>query len=153
MNELLNQHPWLIIFLVVIGYYLLRVVFLAREGVRHFLRALIASVAFGIIGFAIAPELGFPRREQAEAVATIAAVIAFIAMPKRSRYIPAEVRREVVARHRKRTGEAYDPSEHDLDHIVPFSKGGSHSPENLRVVPKKVNRQRGAKMPGLRDII
>lgn len=153
MDELLNQHPLLIIFIVVVAYYLVRVVVLAREGIRHFLKVLIASIVVGIVVFVLAPDLGFPRRQQAEALATIAAVISFVAMPKRSRYIPTKVRREVVARHRKRTGEEFDPNEHELDHIVPFSKGGSHSAENLRVLPKKVNRQRGAKMPGLKDVI
>lgn len=70
---------------------------------------------------------------------------------RRSRYIPRRIRRAVIARDLK--GERFDPAKHEVDHIVPYSKGGDHSERNLRVVPKKQNRQRGSKMPRLRDLM
>ena len=35
-----------------------------------------------------------------------------------------------------------------VDHIVPISKGGTHSPENLQIVPAKWNLQKGNRHSG-----
>ena len=69
---------------------------------------------------------------------------------KRSRVIPKATRRAVIERDLK--GEKYDPQKHHIDHVWPFSKGGSHTTDNLRVVEKKTNLQKGAKRPRLRDM-
>jgi HNH endonuclease len=67
----------------------------------------------------------------------------------RDRRIPRYVRQAVIARDLK--GEAFDPANHQLDHIVPYSKGGDHSLENVRVLPKQENLRRGARMPQFKD--
>ena len=74
-----------------------------------------------------------------------------IKAPKRARYIPAWVRKAVVARDLK--GQPVDPRTHHIDHVVPYSKYGDHSPENLRVVPKDYNLRRGARMPGFLEVL
>jgi hypothetical protein len=74
----------------------------------------------------------------------------FVRPPQRTRRIPTKVRRYVISRDLK--GERFNPKLHDVDHIVPYSRGGDHSPENLRVVLRSINRSRGAKMPGFRDL-
>lgn len=38
------------------------------------------------------------------------------------------------------TGEPYE-----VDHIKPISKGGEHHPENLQILPRDMNRKKGAK--------
>ena len=40
-----------------------------------------------------------------------------------------------------------EPRDKDLDHIVPISKGGAHSILNVRVICKRCNTAKGAKMP------
>lgn len=52
----------------------------------------------------------------------------------RSRYIPAEVRAAVMERDNgvcQACGSTENPT---LDHIKPFSRGGRHTPQNLRVL-------------------
>jgi 5-methylcytosine-specific restriction endonuclease McrA len=77
------------------------------------------------------------------------------------RYIPYKIRKLVYERDGKRCqicGEptrffrsGYDtpfdrgPVSGSVDHIIPFSKGGSHSPENLRWACRSCNCSRGAK--------
>lgn len=38
------------------------------------------------------------------------------------------------------------PKGHEIDHIVPVCKGGEHRLYNLQWLPKKINREKGAKM-------
>jgi 5-methylcytosine-specific restriction endonuclease McrA len=69
---------------------------------------------------------------------------------RRSRCIPKSTRRAVIARDLK--GEKFDPKKHHVDHVWPFAKGGSHTTDNLRVIDKKKNLQKGAKRPRMRDM-
>jgi 5-methylcytosine-specific restriction endonuclease McrA len=69
---------------------------------------------------------------------------------KRSRYIPKSTRRTVVERDLK--GEKFDPQKHHIDHVWPFARGGSHTTDNLRVIEKKKNLQKGVKRPRMRDM-
>jgi len=69
---------------------------------------------------------------------------------KRSRYVSKATKRAVIARDLK--GEKFDPKRHHVDHVWPFSRGGSHTTDNLRVIEKEKNLQKGAKRPRLRDM-
>jgi 5-methylcytosine-specific restriction endonuclease McrA len=68
----------------------------------------------------------------------------------RSRKIPNHIRRAVLQEHIKRTGR-FDSNAEEIDHIVPFIKGGGHTKDNLWVVPRTLNRAKGSKMPALED--
>lgn len=70
--------------------------------------------------------------------------------PSRNRRIPKRIRQAVIARDLKNV--PFDPAFHHLDHIVPYSRGGDHSVENLRVLQKLDNIRRGAKMPTRREL-
>lgn len=89
---------------------------------------------------------------QAEFIAGFVALILFGRWQsrKRSRYIPKSKRRAVIERDLK--GEQYDPQKHHIDHVWPFARGGSHTTDNLRVIVKKRNLQKGAKRPNLWDM-
>lgn len=75
---------------------------------------------------------------------------------KRSRHIPAKSKRLAQA---KLFQEFYlDPGnegkklhlrDYEYDHHEPFARGGSHDPRNIRLIPKKENRRKGARRPGL----
>lgn len=104
-------------------------------------------------GIIFAQKSGYSMQESVVfgALLGIAAGFVFVRPPDRNRRIPAGVRRAVIARDLK--GVPFDPKIHHLDHIVPFSKGGDNSVENLRVVSKTENLRRGASMPKLKDLL
>ena len=85
-------------------------------------------------------------------IAGFVALILFgrIQSRKRSRYISEATRRTVIARDLK--GERYDPQKHHIDHVWPFSRGGSHTTDNLRVIEKKKNLRKGANRPRMREM-
>ena len=70
---------------------------------------------------------------------------------KRSRRIPEARRRRTIEKWETRTGQKFDPKTHEIDHIVPFAKGGWHTPDNLRVMRKDANRRKGHREPSLAD--
>ena len=149
-NALLLEHPLVLLLLAIFALYLLRVVLLMREGIRHALRAVVVAVCLMIATGAFAPKFGL-KGNDAEAAAVLVGSMAIFAMPKRSRHIPTSVKRRVIEKH-IRGGGKYDPKQDELDHRVPFSRFGGHTEDNLRVVPRKVNRKKGAKMPKLGEL-
>lgn len=66
------------------------------------------------------------------------------ALVKRSRAIPPDVRSLVFSRDGRICARCGSRSNLTLDHIVPFSQGGGHTPENLRVLCRICNASRGA---------
>lgn len=70
---------------------------------------------------------------------------------QRSRWIPVAKRRKAIAKWETRTGKRFDPKTYEIDHIVPFARGGWHTGDNLRVVRRDANRRKGGKEPTLED--
>ena len=64
----------------------------------------------------------------------------------RSRGIPAKIRYTVYLRDNGSCVLCGDDENIEFDHIIPFSKGGAHSIENVRVLCRKCNRSRGNNM-------
>lgn len=129
-----------------------RVTRAAREGIRW--KAKVLSIAF--LGYFGATCLALGLGEEpgvAVVIGVLAGALAGNSVPKRSRYIPAAVRREVKNQFELESGRKYNPQHHELDHIVPFSRGGSHTVDNLRVIKKKANRRKGKRMPSYDEIV
>lgn len=61
----------------------------------------------------------------------------------RSRHIPAEVRRAVFARDGGACVRCQAVEDLQFDHIVPWSRGGAHSEENLELLCGRCNREKG----------
>jgi hypothetical protein len=131
----------------------------AREGVRHFARNLFyvgAAVYLVVLGFWMVTHVqnGSPTAPLMFVGGFIFLAGSIISLRKRrrprKRTIPLRVRQAVKARDLGNT--PFDPDKHHIDHIWPFSKGGSHTPDNLRVIAKKENLRKGAKRPRLRDM-
>jgi hypothetical protein len=135
--------------------YWLRALRLAREGARRFLRNLVKAV---LVLFAVILVLAAVRL-QTRSVPHQEHIIAFFISfgflvrwqnQKRSRYIPKSTRRAVIERDLKEG--TFDPATHHIDHVWPHSRGGSNTADNLRVIEKKKNLQKGAKRPRMRDM-
>ncbi len=135
-----------LISLAAFGLYAGQVLRAKREYLAYKLRrALCATGAYLAVAW-LAVQIG---RSIVEAVLA-GVVVAFgvaLCYPrmKYSRRIPADIRRRVIERDLK--GEPFDPNRHQIDHIVPFSRGGGHTMDNLRVVERSRNLQKGARMP------
>jgi hypothetical protein len=135
--------------------YWLRAIRLAREGARLFLRNLLKSV---IVFCACMVLFGATRPHTPLLPSQELLIAGFVSMiffgrwqgQKRSRYIPKSTRRAVIARDLK--GEKFNSQKHHVDHVWPFARGGSHTADNLRVIDKKKNLQKGAKRPRMRDM-
>lgn len=123
---------------------------------RELLAVKLKRVALGLVFYGIAVvvcmDLRYPLIQTlgiSMAVGLLPLVL--VRRPKQSRYIPSRVKRAVLERDLR--GERYDSKHHHLDHIVPYSKGGDTSVENLRVLSRKANLQKGAKMPQVKDFL
>ena len=132
--------------------YWLRALRLAREGARLFLRNLAVAV-LAFIGFQFILAGTKVPHDNAVVLSGFGALIVFGIRKqrfRRSRYIPKAVKRAVITRDLK--DAEYDPATHHIDHVWPFSRGGSHTTDNLRVIEKKKNLKKGAKRPRMREM-
>jgi hypothetical protein len=71
--------------------------------------------------------------------------------PHRRGGIPPEIRRAVINRDGHVCGicgSAVEPTDVHLDHVIPYSRGGPTTAENLRVTHSKCNLQRGNRVDG-----
>jgi len=135
--------------------YWLRALRLARAGARLFLRNFAKAILVfcGVMMILTALRLQTHLQLSQEQVA--AGFVAFLFLgrsqtKKRSRYIPKSTRRAVIERDLK--GEKFNPQKHHVDHVWPFARGGSHTTDNLRVIEKRKNLQKGVKRPRMRDM-
>jgi 5-methylcytosine-specific restriction endonuclease McrA len=64
---------------------------------------------------------------------------------EKRRYIPARIRRQVFERDGMACVNCGSTEHLSLDHIKPFSKGGAHTPRNLRVFCRSCNSRKSAR--------
>jgi len=151
----INGNPLVDWIILVVGFvtllYYLKAIRLARATVRQALRLFVIGFLLGLIYYIVRGRLG------GDSVVSDGFLFGFLAFlflprPKRSRYIPAKVKREIIARDLTTRGHKYDPRKHHIDHKWAFSRGGGHTPDNLRIVEKERNLRKGAKKPGIWDM-
>ena len=70
-----------------------------------------------------------------------------IRLTKRARHIPNSVRNDVLARDGYQCVYCGATDDLAIDHIFPFSRGGSNTPDNLQVLCKSCNSSKGDSIP------
>jgi len=149
-----NPGPdWIILAVgTVVALYWLRALRLAREGARRFFSNVVKSVLVFVCSAFVLSSVFKIDHSRSQGLSLCVAFVALIRWQsfKRSRYIPNATKRAVVARDLP--GGGYDPRLHHIDHVWPHSRGGSNTGDNLRVLERKRNLQKGAKRPRLRDM-
>lgn len=66
----------------------------------------------------------------------------------RSRYIPKQVRKRVWQRDKGRCVECGTTENLQYDHIIPFSKGGANTVENIQILCERCNKRKYNKIDG-----
>lgn len=123
-----------------------------RDTIAFKLRRVVVGMSLYILGLIVGENLGWTHLETAGGAFLLSVfALRVVPSPRRSRYIDSQTRRGILSRDLK--GEPFDGRNHHIDHIVPYSKGGDNSPKNLRVIPRTKNLKKGAKMPGIRDVL
>ena len=140
-----------VVALAPVAYYYAQVARRKRQHLAFQLRRAAVYFACVVIGFYSLTGHGYSTWDAGafSVVLGLAAAFILVRSPRSDRRIPKRIRQAVIARDLK--GKRFDPNLRDIDHIVPYSKGGDHSIQNLRVMAKSANRSRGAKMPKFQD--
>lgn len=114
-----------------------------REAIIHAVRGTVLACICATVAFLLLWKAGLSPINS-YVVALVIAVLVRRTQPRRSRYIPARVKRQVIAKWERETGESFNRRIHEIDHTLPHSRGGGNFEDNLRVLTKKQNRSKGA---------
>jgi hypothetical protein len=71
--------------------------------------------------------------------------------PKRSRHIPRLIRRALHTHAQHKCANCGSQHALEIDHIHPFSHGGTHAPNNLRILCRNCNQRRVRRDQGTRQ--
>ena len=115
-----------------------------REAIEHTVRQIAVAIVLAGIAFFLLWNSGLPPLT-AYMVALLICVLIRRAQPRRSRYVSARTKRQAIAKHEKETGKTFKRGRDEFDHIVPHSRGGGNSEDNIQILPKKKNREKGAR--------
>jgi hypothetical protein len=141
------HNDWLDVAIIVgIGLPILLGLSRRREAIRSALRRMIAIGACYFLVVVVLAENGW-KGTQAVVAGVFSALVLNALIPRRSRYIPKSERRKAIARYESATSRKFNPHFQEIDHVIPFSKGGSNTADNLKVVGRRANRSKGAKSP------
>ena len=117
-----------------------------REAIEHTVRQVAVALVLGGIAFFVLWKGAGLVPGAAYITALVIVILIRRAQPRRSRYVSARAKRQAIAKHERETGKTYKRGRDELDHILPHSRGGGNSEDNLQVLPKKKNREKGAKV-------
>jgi hypothetical protein len=117
----------------------LRVLYAMRQSITRIIKVMLLS-ALGVVVVNLIAVVA--HKPELHRWGFVGFLLGFSLVRPRSRHIPSHERRKAIAAY-ERKGEKYDPRKHDLDHRWAFSKGGSNTADNLRVLERGENRRRG----------
>lgn len=140
-----SAFDFLIVAATAVGPLILLSLYRRRHAIGHRFRIIIRAEIAYLVPALLLLKLGQPP-SVAILVGFICGLIVGFRAPRRSRYIPRLERRKAIAKF-ELTGRRFDPRIHEIDHVIPFAKGGSNTAENLRVIEREANRAKSAKSP------
>jgi hypothetical protein len=120
-----------------------------REAIVCALRGTLVALIFAALTFVVLWRSGISPLG-AYIGALVVGILIRRAQPARSRYVSARLKRQAIAKWEKETGQTFNRRNHEVDHILPHSRGGGNTLDNLQVLTRKKNRSKGAKL-GWRD--
>jgi hypothetical protein len=115
-----------------------------QDAIREFIGQAAVIIAVDAVAYIILVHCGI-NQNTALILTLIFSVLLVEIKPKRRRYIPVRTRRRAIARFELETGQKFNSKKHELDHGVPFSKGGNNTDDNIKVISKQKNRAKGAR--------
>ena len=131
---------------VALAVFLIARFFHRREHLIWYLKSYVTVYVASIAAMWTASQLNRPNIERVLwGVVVMLLVDRFI--EGRSRVIRKTDRRSVIEKWERTTGQKFNPRVHELDHVIPFAKGGDNTRYNLRVTTKKENRSKGKRSP------
>jgi len=140
----MNQNTGIFL-LIVFGLIVLASIAARRDLIRQRLRYSAALCGFGFLAYAIAAR--YTDQNKSLLIAFVAAIVLSANFrPRHSRYIRRRDRRRAIAEFERR-GDRYDSKKHEIDHVVPYSRGGGNTSDNLKVIAKAKNRAKSDRSP------
>ncbi len=114
-----------------------------REAIAHAVQGIAIALLVTVVAFMVLRAAGLDPLV-AYVFALIVGLAVRRAQPSRSRRPRARVLRQVKARWERETGKTFNRRNHEIDHVLPFARGGGNDEDNLQVLTRKENRSRGA---------
>lgn len=121
---------------------------MAKKHPTNPLQKLVRGVIRDLINQATSQKADKPKKPKTKQPATKSQSISKQDKKKRSRHIPASVRVSVLHRDSYKCvfcGRSARQVQLEVDHIIPFSKGGSNDISNLQTLCVNCNRGKGAR--------
>jgi hypothetical protein len=136
---------WIIVIVFAVAYF--ASFWPRRHNALHNFKWMIVAGTVGFIEYLIFQTNGWNGPAK-WGIIIFSVIVLYRSRPSQSnRRISNAVRRRVVADWQRKTGEKFNSRKYELDHIIPFSRGGGHTFDNLRVIEKSRNRSKGAQLP------
>jgi hypothetical protein len=129
---------------IIAGFVAFAFLYRRREALAHAVRGTIRALIIAGIAYVLLWKGGLSPLA-AYMVAIVIGVLIRRAEPRRSRYISTRAKRQAIAKWEKETGQTFNRRVHELDHVLPHSRGGGNSEDNIQVLTRKQNRSKGAK--------
>ena len=125
---------------------LLRSIYGRRHAIATIGRWMFIALSFYAVTFAIALRITADFQKALLYAFVVEIVAGILWRPRRrSRHLPARHSRVAIERFQRSTGKKYNPRKHEIDHVIPYSRWGSNTADNLRVVDRDRNREKSAR--------
>src|SRR5437879_692845 len=121
---------------IVVGFIAFAFLWKRREAIAYTVQRVAIALICVAIAFFLLQKAGLAPLP-AYIVALVIGVLIRRAEPPRSRRVRARVKRQAIAKFEKETGKQFNRRIHELDHILPHSRGGGNAEDNIQVLSRR----------------